>query len=58
MVIIKSSDNFIGHYPVSKQIAAWLFLDTKAVHPDILINARPLYIEEVKSSFEISGARN
>ena len=44
------------HYPVSKQIAAWLYLDSKAVHPDILINARPLYIEEVKSSFE--EARN
>ena len=46
------TDTFLEHYPVSKQLAAWLYLDSKAVHPDILINARPLYIEEVKSSFE------
>ena len=46
----------IKHYPVSKQIACWLYLDSKVVHPDILINARPLYIEEVKSSLE--EARN
>lgn len=39
-------------YPLSKQISSWFYLDTKAVHPEILINARPLYIEEVKSSFE------
>ena len=58
MVIIKSSDNFIGNYPVSKQISAWLYLDTRAVHPDILFNTRPFYIEEVKISFEITEVRN
>lgn len=42
----------IEEQPTSKQTASWLYLDSKAVHPDILINARPLYIEEVKSSFE------
>jgi len=39
-------------YPMTKQIACWFYLDSKAVHPDILINARLLYIEEVLSSFD------
>ena len=48
----------IEAYPISKQIASWFYLDTKAVHPDILINARPLYIEEVKGSFESAKVLN
>lgn len=39
-------------YPVTKQIACWFYLDSKAAHPSILYNARPLYIEEVISSFD------
>lgn len=54
----KIIDNYLEHYPVSKQMACWLYLDSKSVHPDILRNARPLYIEEVKSSFEIREVRN
>jgi len=42
----------LERYPVTKQMACWFYLDTKAVHPDILINARPLYIEEVMNSFK------
>ena len=52
MDIKHSAQDYLEHYPVSKQMACWLYLDSKAVHPEILINARPLYIEEVKSSFE------
>lgn len=52
------TDTFPGHYPVSKQIAAWLYLDSKAVHPNILINTRPLYPQEVEISFELKGVRN
>lgn len=39
-------------YPVTKQIACWDYLDGKVVHPDVLANLRPLYIEEVLSSFK------
>ena len=47
-------DKMVGleKYPMTKQIVCWLYLDTKIVHPDILINARPLYIEEVLSSVD------
>lgn len=41
----------IEAYPVTLQTASWAYLDSNTVHPDILFNARPLYIEEVKSSF-------
>ena len=39
-------------YPMTKQLTSWHYLDGKVVHPDILINARPLYIEEVLSSVD------
>lgn len=48
----------LERYPITKQIACWFYLDTKAVHPDILINARPLYIEEVLSSFDTARVFN
>ena len=48
----------IERYPVTKQITCWFYLDSKAVHPSILYNARPLYIEEVLSSFDTARVFN